>query len=38
MPCFCGCGQTAGHRNNRDCYVAAVHPDGTVELDSMAPT
>src|SRR6266851_2308759 len=21
MPCFCGCGQDAGHRSNRDCYV-----------------
>jgi hypothetical protein len=38
MPCFCGCGMSAGHRNNRDCYVAAVHADGSVEFDSMAPT
>lgn len=38
MPCFCGCGQSAGHRNNRDCYVQAVHADGSVVLDSMAPT
>ena len=38
MPCFCGCGQHAGHRNNRDCYVRSVDADGTVALDSMAPT
>lgn len=38
MPCFCGCGQNAGHRSNRDCYVKAVNADGTVVLDSMAPT
>ena len=38
MPCFCGCGRNAGHRNNRDCYVERVNPDGTVVLDSMAPT
>jgi hypothetical protein len=38
MPCFCGCGQTDGHRNNRDCYVQQVHADGSVVLDSMAPT
>lgn len=38
MPCFCGCGQNAGHRNNRDCYVTSVNADGSVVLDSMAPT
>lgn len=38
MPCFCGCGQNAGHRNNRDCYVKAVDADGSVVFDSMAPT
>ena len=37
MPCFCGCGGD-GHRNNRDCYVKAVNSDGSVVLDSMAPT
>ena len=38
MPCFCGCGQDAGHRSNRDCYVKRVNADGTVVLDPMAPT
>lgn len=38
MPCFCGCGQTAEHRSNRDCYVKAVNPDGSIVFDSMAPT
>lgn len=38
MPCFCGCGQSAGHRSNRDCYVQSVNADGSVVLDSMAPT
>lgn len=38
MPCFCGCGQSAGHRSNRDCYVQRVNADGSVVLDSMAPT
>jgi hypothetical protein len=32
MPCFCGCGQNAGHRNNRDCYVPSVNADGSVDL------
>ena len=38
MPCFCGCGQNAGHRSNRDCYVRRVNTDGSVVFDSMAPT
>ena len=38
MPCFCGCGNDAKHRNNRDCYVSEVRADGSVVLDSMAPT
>ncbi len=38
MPCFCGCHLHDGHRNNRDCYVQTVNPDGSVVLDPMAPT
>jgi hypothetical protein len=38
MPCFCGCGQNAGHRRNRDCYVRQIRKDGSVVFDSMAPT
>lgn len=38
MPCFCGCQSVDGHRNNRDCYIDHVNPDGTVAFDSMAPT
>jgi hypothetical protein len=38
MPCFCGCQNEDGHQNNRDCYVKAVNPDGSVVLDAMAPT
>lgn len=38
MPCFCGCGSTAGHRSNRDCYVKDVNADGSVVFDPMAPT
>ena len=38
MPCFCGCDKVDGHRNNRDCYIDRVDPDGTVVFDSMAPT
>jgi hypothetical protein len=38
MPCFCGCHLEDGHRNNRDCYVEGVYPDGSVAFDAMAPT
>jgi hypothetical protein len=38
MPCYCGCGQRSGHKSNRDCYVQKVNSDGSVVLDSMAPT
>lgn len=38
MPCFCNCGRTAEHRNNRDCYIQRVNRDGSVVFDSMAPT
>lgn len=38
MPCFCGCGQTDGHRSNRDCYIRRVRADGSVVFDPMAPT
>jgi hypothetical protein len=38
MPCLCGCGQNDGHRNNRHCYVQHVNADGSVVLESIAPT
>ena len=28
LPCYCGCGQTLGHRNLRDCFLQA---DGTFD-------
>jgi hypothetical protein len=38
IPCFCGCHLEDGHRNNRDCYIEAVNPDGSIIFDRMAPT
>jgi hypothetical protein len=35
IPCFCGCG-TDGHKNNADCYIRAVKPDGQVVFDYMS--
>lgn len=35
IPCYCGCG-AQGHRNNLDCYIKEVGPDGTVAFESHA--
>jgi len=37
MPCFCGC-YRFGHRSNRDCYVKAFNPDGSITYTSHAAT
>ena len=37
IPCFCGCGRF-GHTSNRDCYVKAFNPDGTLTFTSHAAT
>lgn len=33
IPCFCGCGQTAGHRDNWDCFVKEQTGADTFILD-----
>jgi Protein of unknown function with PCYCGC motif len=33
IPCFCGCGQSAGHRDNFDCFVKDQTAPGTFILD-----
>lgn len=35
IPCYCGCGSD-GHKNNADCYIKNVKPDGTVDFDQMS--
>jgi hypothetical protein len=35
IPCYCGCGSD-GHKNNADCYITDVKPDGTVDFDKMS--
>lgn len=34
IPCYCGCGQSAGHKSNRDCFIQEIKKDGTVVWDS----
>jgi hypothetical protein len=33
IPCYCGCGQSAGHKSNANCFIHAVKDDGTVVWD-----
>jgi hypothetical protein len=33
MPCYCGCGESAGHTSNMNCFVKEVHADGSVIWD-----
>ncbi|WP_164491616.1 PCYCGC motif-containing (lipo)protein [Staphylospora marina] len=34
IPCYCGCGQSVGHRSNRDCFVHEIKSDGNIVWDS----
>lgn len=33
IPCYCGCGDSAGHRSNLDCFIHEVKSDGSVVWD-----
>ena len=33
MPCYCGCGMSAGHTSNLDCFIKERRPDGTIVFD-----
>ncbi|MEC1180782.1 PCYCGC motif-containing (lipo)protein [Metasolibacillus meyeri] len=33
IPCYCGCGESAGHRNNLNCFIQEVKEDGAVVWD-----
>jgi hypothetical protein len=37
IPCTCGCARF-GHKGNGDCYIKAVHPDGSLTFTSHAAT
>ncbi|GGJ69814.1 hypothetical protein GGR02_002049 [Anoxybacillus voinovskiensis] len=38
IPCYCGCGTSAGHKNNYDCFVYENKKDGSIVWDSHATT
>lgn len=33
MPCYCGCGESAGHTSNYDCFIHENEQDGTTTWD-----
>ena len=33
IPCYCGCGDIAGHKSNLNCFINEVREDGSVEWD-----
>lgn len=33
IPCYCGCGESAGHRNALNCFVAETREDGSIVWD-----
>lgn len=30
IPCYCGCGESAGHENNLNCFIKEINEDGVV--------
>lgn len=33
IPCYCGCGESAGHRSNLNCFIAETREDGSILWD-----
>lgn len=33
IPCYCGCGESAGHKSNMNCFVKKINQDGSVIWD-----
>lgn len=33
IPCYCGCGESVGHRSNLNCFVAEKREDGSILWD-----
>lgn len=33
MPCYCGCGESAGHKSNLNCFIEDKLEDGTIVWD-----
>ncbi|WP_166239075.1 PCYCGC motif-containing (lipo)protein [Paenibacillus turpanensis] len=33
VPCYCGCGESAGHKSNLECFIHERKPDGSIVWD-----
>lgn len=33
IPCYCGCGESAGHLHNGNCFFKEIRPDGVIVWD-----
>ncbi|MFC5468339.1 PCYCGC motif-containing (lipo)protein [Cohnella suwonensis] len=33
IPCYCGCGESAGHESNLNCFIHEIREDGSIEWD-----
>ncbi|GIP23876.1 PCYCGC motif-containing (lipo)protein [Paenibacillus sp. J22TS3] len=33
IPCYCGCGESAGHKSNLNCFISEINKDGSVLWD-----
>ncbi|WP_115992300.1 PCYCGC motif-containing (lipo)protein [Cohnella lupini] len=33
IPCYCGCGESAGHKSNLNCFINEIRDDGSIEWD-----
>lgn len=38
IPCYCGCGESVGHKNNKNCFIREIKKNGEVVWDSHATT
>lgn len=38
IPCYCGCGESVGHKSNLDCFIHEEREDGSIVWDSHATT
>ena len=38
IPCYCGCGESVGHKNNKNCFIRELKKNGEVVWDSHATT
>lgn len=38
IPCYCGCSTSAGHKNNKNCFIKDVSKEGQITWDSHGVT